>query len=282
MAILQRIDETRGHPGGKWIWHCHLDTTEAQPAVWDLMHPFIAAYDTAIFSAKEYARDGFGQATIAIVPPAIDPLGPKNIGVSTATEESILQRYGIDPHRPLICQISRFDAWSDPLGVIDAFKIAKRQVPGLQLVLIASMITETPEAWSYYERCARRAGEDDDIHLLSMLNGVGNTEMNVFQRAANVVVQKSIRKGFGLGIAEALWKARPVVAGRVGGFPLQVMDGVNGFLVDSVEECAERIVFLLKHPRIATRMGQAGREHVRQHHLITRYLKDYLDVFRNL
>ncbi len=189
---------------------------------------------------------------------------------------------GVDARRPIICQVCRFDAWNDPLGVIDAYKLAKRGVPELQLVLVAAMLVEDSETVSYYERCARRAGEDADVHLLSMLNNIGNTEVNVFQRASRVVVQKSIRKGFGLGIAEALWKGRPVVAGRVGGFPLQVTDGVTGYLVDTVAECAEKIVFLIQHPAVADRMGRAGREQVRSTLPITRCLRNYLELFDSI
>ena len=283
VALLKQITENREErPAGKWIWHCHLDTADAQPEVWDLLQDFIAAYDAEVYLAEEHAKRRGAPGRIAIIRPAIDPLGPKNVDVSPSMQAGVLRRYRIDPKRPIICQISRFDAWNDPLGVIDAYKIAKQQVPELQLILVASIISETQETWSYYERCARHAGEDEDIHLLSLLNGVGNTEMNVFQRAANVVIQKSVRKGFGMGIAEAFWKAKPVVAGRVGGFPIQVVDGVNGFLVDDAQECAERVVFLLKHKRIAARMGQAGKDLVQQQHLITRYLKDYIELFRGL
>ena len=141
--------------------------------------------------------------------------------------------------------------------------------------MIASMATDDPEGWGYFERTVRRAGEDFDIHILSNIHGVGHVEVNAFQRASEVVIQKSLREGFGLTVAEALWKERPVVAGNVGGIPLQVQDGVSGYLVDSVEECADRVTELLQQPELAERMGKAGHEHVRENFLITRYLRDY-------
>ena len=193
--------------------------------------------------------------------------------------KEILRRYGIDPDRPIICQVSRFDPWKDPLGVIDVYRICKQQYPRLQLLMIASMATDDPEGWSYFERTVRRAGEDFDIHILSNIHGVGHVEVNAFQRASEVLIQKSLREGFGLTVAEALWKERPVVAGNVGGIPLQVQDGVSGYLVDSVEECADRVAQLLGQPELAEQMGIAGKEHVRKNFLITRYLRDYLKIF---
>jgi trehalose synthase len=161
------------------------------------------------------------------------------------------------------------------------YRIVRQQVPRLQVLMVASMATDDPEGWGYFERTVRRAGEDYDIHILSNIHGVGHMEVNAFQRASEVVVQKSLREGFGLTVAEALWKERPVVAGNVGGIPLQVEDGVSGYLVSGVEECAERVVELLEEPELAERMGKAGHEHVRRHFLITRYLRDYLQIFKD-
>ncbi|MDP9325739.1 MAG: glycosyltransferase, partial [Candidatus Dormibacteraeota bacterium] len=191
----------------------------------------------------------------------------------------ILRRYQVDPDRPVICQVSRFDPWKDPLGVIDVYRICKQQEPRLQLLMVASMATDDPEGWSYFERTVRRAGEDFDIHILSNIHGVGHVEVNAFQRGSEVLIQKSLREGFGLTVAEALWKERPVVAGNVGGIPLQVEDGVTGYLVDSVESCAERVLQLLQQPELSEKMGIAGKEHVRKNFLITRYLRDYLRIF---
>jgi trehalose synthase len=182
----------------------------------------------------------------------------------------------------MITQISRFDPWKDPLGVIDVYRSAKIDFPELQLVMIASMASDDPEGWDWYERTVRRAGEDFDIHILSNLNGVGNLEVNAFQRAARVVIQKSVREGFGLVVSEALWKGRPVVAGNVGGIPLQIVSGTTGYLVNTAEECSERLLSLLHHRDEADRMGAAGVEFVRDNFLTTRYMRDYLNIFRDL
>ena len=274
--LTQRLER---RPPGKWVWRCHIDLTDAQPGVWDLLHPHVEQYDAAIFTMPDYAKDDLKHLGIYAIPPAIDPLSPKNIPLSWETVDEILMRYGVDPQRPLILQVSRFDPWKDPLGVIDVYRALKTDFPSLQLVLIASMAHDDPEGWAWYERTVRRAGEDYDIHILSNLNGVGNVEVNAFQLRADVVIQKSVREGFGLVVSEALWKGRPVVAGNVGGIPLQILYGRTGYLVNTTAECINRVHYLLKHPQVADRMGAAGREHVREHFLITRYLRDYLAIF---
>ncbi len=268
--------------GGSWIWRCHIDLTDAQVQTWELLKPYISAFDGAIFTAAEYVKDDLEGPARFIVPPAIDPLSPKNVDLPDETWHEILQRYGVDHERPIIAQISRFDPWKDPLGVIEVYRLVKREFPDLQLVLVASMAHDDPEGWAWYERTVRRAGEDFDIHILSNLNGVGNLEVNAFQRTARVVIQKSTREGFGLVVSEALWKRRPVVAGKVGGIPLQLIDGETGYLVSNTEECADRVSDLLNNGTLADRMGAAGREFVREHFLITRYLRDYLRIFRTL
>ncbi len=282
-AILSLLQQRLGRrPQGKWIWRCHIDTTEAQPEAWDLLHPYVEEYDAAIFTMAEYVNENLKRPRIYIVPPAIDPLSPKNVDLSPQTVHEILVRYNVDPERRMILQVSRFDPWKDPLGVIDVYRALKPDFPELQLVLIASMAHDDPEGWSWYERTVRRAGEDYDIHILSNLNGVGNVEVNAFQRKADVVIQKSVREGFGLVVSEALWKGRPVVAGNVGGIPLQILYGRTGYLVNTTAECVNRVHYLLKHPAVAHRMGALGREHVREHFLITRYLRDYLAIFNAL
>jgi trehalose synthase len=182
----------------------------------------------------------------------------------------------------MVTQISRFDPWKDPLGVIDVYRNAKIDFPELQLVMIASMASDDPEGWDWYERTVRRAGEDFDMVILSNLNGVGNLEVNAFQRAARVVIQKSVREGFGLVVSEALWKGRPVVAGNVGGIPLQIVNEKTGYLVNTSEECSERLLHLLHNRDEADRMGAEGVEFVRDKFLTTRYLRDYLSIFRDL
>lgn len=281
-ALLASLRGRRSpHARGAWVWRCHIDLTEAQVQTWDLLRPYVEEFDGVIFTTAEYVKEGLEHPQAFIVPPAIDPLSPKNIELPEETFQQILERYGIDHTRPFIAQISRFDPWKDPLGVIEAYRLLKDDFPDLQLVLIASMAHDDPEGWAWYERTVRRAGEDYDIHILSNLNGVGNVEVNAFQRA-DVVIQKSVREGFGLVISEALWKGRPVVAGRVGGIPLQLIDGETGYLVQTTEECAQRVALLLRDAPLAARMGAAGREFVRERFLITRYLRDYLKIFQTL
>ena len=282
-AVLAFIADLRGRPAaGHWLWRCHIDLTHAQVQVWDTLRPHLKAFDAAIFTLADYVKDDLGGPRTLVIPPAIDPLSPKNADLPDDVQQSILARYGVDPSRPLIAQISRFDPWKDPLGVIEVYRSVKRELPDLHLVLIASMAHDDPEGWAWYERTVRRAGDDYDIHILSNLNGVGNVEVNAFQRAAQVVIQKSVREGFGLVVSEALWKGRPVVAGKVGGIPLQIVDGKTGYLVSTVEECAQQVLFLLKNPAKAHEMGRAGREFVRDKFLITRYLRDYLRIFAEL
>lgn len=281
-AILSLLDERQGHHRGKWVWRCHIDLTDAQVQVWDLLRPYVQVYDGAIFTLPDYVKEDLSGPAIFSVPPAIDPLSPKNVELDHATTNAILERYGIDPNRPMVTQVSRFDPWKDPLGVIDVYREAKREFPELQLVMIASMASDDPEGWDWYERTVRRAGEDWDVHILSNLNGVGNIEVNAVQRAARVVIQKSTREGFGLVVSEALWKGRPVVAGNVGGIPLQIENEKTGFLVNTVEECTERLLWLLRRPQEADTMGARGVEFVRDKFLTTRYLRDYLSIFHQL
>jgi trehalose synthase len=281
-AIPTFLEERIGRRDGKWIWRCHIDLTDAQAQVWDILRPHVERYDGAIFTLPDYVKDDLNGPEIFSVPPAIDPLSPKNVELSPETVDEILSRYGVDPQRPMVTQISRFDPWKDPLGAIDVYRVAKREFPDLQLVMIASMASDDPEGWSWYERTVRRAGEDFDIHVLSNLNGVGNVEVNAFQRAARVVIQKSLREGFGLVVSEALWKGRPVVAGNVGGIPLQIDDGKTGFLVNTADECAEKLLYLLRNREVADQMGSLGVEYVRDRFLTTRYLRDYLRIFCQL
>ena len=278
LAILNYRQEKKG----KWIWRFHIDPTNTQEKIWQFIRPFIEKYDAAIFTLKEYVKDDLKLKNITIIPPAIDPLSPKNMDLGQEEIENIVTKYKIDLNRPIITQVSRFDPWKDPLGVIDMYRIVKKEVKDVQLVLIASMADDDPEGWEYYEKTARHAGEDYDIHLLSNLNRVGNLEVNAFQRASDVIIQKSLREGFGLVITEALWKGKPVVAANVGGIPLQVDNRRTGFLIGDISECAERVIHLLKNSEIANKMGTSGKEYVRKNFLITRLLKDYLNLFNRL
>ncbi len=281
-GLLPFLRERDGNDGSKWIWRCHIDLTSAQDEAWAFLRPYLQCYHAAIFTSQQYVKGDLRVARTAIIPPAIDPLSPKNAEIGSHCIVDVLSRYGVDPTRPIIAQVSRFDPWKDPLGVIDAYHIVKRTVPSLQLLMVGSMASDDPEGWSYFERAAQQRNGDRDVFLLSNLNGVGNIEVNAFQRAAAVVIQKSTREGFGLTVSEALWKGRPVVGGNAGGIPLQVVHGQTGFLVDDVEGCASRVLHLLHDRDLAAALGAAGRERVRERFLVTRVVADYLRLFQVL
>jgi len=188
---------------------------------------------------------------------------------------------GIDLDRPLISQVSRYDPWKDPMGVIDAYRLVKEKMPEVQLALMASMASDDPEGWEYLRLTKERAGDDPDIHV-TYFERSNDLEVNALQTLSQVVIQKSIREGFGLVVTEAMWKGQAVVGGNVGGIPQQIIDRENGFLVNNVEECADRVLYLLQNPRRAKEMGAKARERVRQNFLITRHLKDYLRLFLSL
>jgi len=272
----------QGKGGRHWIWRCHIDTSTPNPAFWEFIVPYLQVYDAGIFTMQQYVGQGLTFPHLAIVTPTIDPLSPKNAAQSSEESRQIVRSYGLDLSRPLLTQVSRYDPWKDPLGVIDAYRLVKQEVPGVQLALLGSMASDDPEGWTYYDRTVRHAGEDFDIYILHNFHGVSNREVNAFQAISDVVIQKSTREGFGLVVTEALWKGTPVVGGNVGGIPLQVLDGETGFLVDSVETCAEKTLYLLQHPDEARRMGERGREHVRKNFLSTRHLRDYLQLFTDL
>lgn len=265
-----------------WVWRCHIDTSNANRAFWDYLVPYASAYDAYIFTMREFLGPGLSEEKLAVIPPRIDPLAPKNLPVPEGEMKTILQRFGVDPGRPLLCQVSRFDPWKDPLGVIDAYRLVKEEVPEVQLALVGSMASDDPEGWPYYDATLRHAGEDPDIVILHNFYGVGSREVAAFQSGADVVIQKSLREGFGLTVSEALWKGKPVVGGNAGGIRLQVLDGQTGYLVNSVEECAWRCTELLQNPDRARAMGEAGREHVRQNFLSIQHLRDYLSLLNRL
>lgn len=267
---------------GKWVWRCHIDLSHPNQQFIEFITPFVLKYDSLIFTMERFVQKPLKLAKTFIVPPSIDPLSAKNKPLPQSLILSILDKYDVKAENPIVTQVARFDPWKDPLGVIDVYRMVKKKVADVQLLLIASMAKDDPEGWIYYEKTARHAEEDYDIHLLSDLNGVGNVEVNAFQRASDVVLQKSIREGFGLSVTEALWKGVPVVGGNVGGIPLQIINGETGFLIGSVEEAAEKTLYLLEHLHEAKEMGRKGREHVLKNFLITRHLKDYLRLFSSI
>ena len=278
VGVIDHFPESRA----KWVWRGHIDFSTPNRDVLDFLLPSIARYDAAIFHMREYVPRATRLPECFIWPPAIDPLAPKNMALSPEDAAYIVDQFGIDVERPLITQVSRFDPWKDPLGVIDAYRIAKEQQPDLQLALVGSMAHDDPEGWDYYNATVAYAGDDPDIFILSNLNNVGSVEVNAFQVHSAVLIQKSTREGFGLTVSEALWKARPIVASAVGGIVVQVEDGRTGWLVDSPEACGHAVAEILADPVEARRRALAGKEHVRRNFLTPRLLRDWLALFNRL
>jgi trehalose synthase len=269
-------------PGTRWIWRCHIDLTEANQRIWEFFRPYVEQFDASVWTMPQFVPSSLAMDRVVFAPPCIDPLSVKNLDLAMPFVREISRKFGVDVDRPLLVQVSRFDPWKDPVGVIEAYRKARAEIDGLQLVLAGSMATDDPEGFHVWETTEAAAAGDPDIKLLSNLQQVGSVEVNAFQRAADVVLQKSLREGFGLTVSEALWKGRPVIGGRAGGITLQIEDGVDGFLVDSVEECAARAIELLHDPDRADAMGRRGREHVRDNFLSTRELEDWLRLFNDL
>jgi trehalose synthase len=270
-----------GEKADHWVWRCHIDMSTPNPDTLASLMPHLGCFPDTVFHMPGYVPEGL-EARPHIVPPAIDPLAPKNMAFSPDDAVYICGQFGIDVDRPLLCQVSRFDPWKDPLGVIDAYRIVKQELPEIQLALVGSMATDDPEGWDFFNATITHADADPDIHILNNLNNVGAIEVNAFQSHCDVVIQKSIREGFGLTVSEAIWKGRPFVGGNVGGIPLQVADGESGFLVDSPQECAERCLEILRDPGLGLRLGRAGKEAVRHRFLTPRLLRDWLVLMDGL
>jgi trehalose synthase len=266
----------------QWIWRCHIDLSTPNEDVLGFLLPSLGRYDATVFHRREYVPQADDLPMAAIWPPAIDPLAPKNMALSPEDASYIVDQFGIDVRRPLITQVSRFDPWKDPLGVIDAYRLVKEAHPDVQLALVGSMAHDDPEGWDFYNQTVSYAGGDPDVYILSNLNNIGAVEVNAFQVHSAVVLQKSIKEGFGLTVSEALWKARPTVAGRVGGIVDQIEDGVTGWLVDTSTECAEACVAVLRDPAAARERALRGKEHVRRNFLTPRLLRDWLVLFNRL
>ncbi|MFQ5925254.1 MAG: glycosyltransferase, partial [Dehalococcoidia bacterium] len=266
----------------KWIWRCHVDSSDPDEATWQFLSPYIEEYDAAVFTMDKFVPAGLRVPKIATMAPAIDPFSTKNMPLPSSLWREMLDNLDLDKSRPLIAQISRFDLWKDPLGVMDVYRLTKERVPGLQLALITSFAGDDPEAWDIYATVHEEAKKDPDIHIFSNLTGVGNMEVNAFQTASGVVLQKSIKEGFGLVVAEALWKKTAVVAGNTGGIPLQMTGALTQYLITSIEECAERVAYLLQHPRVAHELGKQGKEHIKNNFLMPRLLRDELSLIKSL
>jgi trehalose synthase len=272
--------EHRPPGGSRWVWRCHIDPSRPDEGVWRFLESFIEGYDVAVFSTPEFIIGKHLPLLLAIIPPSIDPLSDKNRELSQEEVEQVYERYGVPRDKPILLQVSRFDKFKDPIGVIRAYRLVKREID-CRLVLAGGMASDDPEGSLVMAQVREEAAGDPDIHLLPPPPQVklSDLEINALQQGADVIIQKSLKEGFALVVAEALWKGKPVVATAVGGIKLQVIDGETGFLVNSIEETAARVKYLLDNPEVARRLGKMGREHVRQHFLITRHLRDYLKLF---
>lgn len=270
--------EARRRGTNHWVWRCHIDLSHPNRAVWDFLEKFVSRYDGAMFSSPEFSR----QLAIPqyLFYPAIDPLSEKNCELEPDFIAQVLARYKIDPQRTILTQISRFDRLKDPVGVIRAYRIVKRYFD-CQLVLAGGSASDDPEGTVVLKEVLREAGNDPDIKVLE-LPAWAPLEVNALQRASTIVIQKSLREGFGLTVSEALWKRKPVVASAVGGIPIQIIHKHTGLLSHSVEGAAYQVRFLLSHPEIAAKLGEHGHEHVKENFLITQKLKRYLALFLTL
>lgn len=265
-----------------WIWRCHIDLSSPNEELWEFLKKFILRYDLVIVSSEKYKRKDL-PVEQRVIPPAIDPFSPKNMEIPDKLVSKNLRKFGIPQDKPIISQIARFDKWKSPEGAIEVFKLIKEKVD-CRLVLCGSMATDDPESWMVFDRIKRRARRLIDNGELILITSENNILVNALQRSSAVIIQRSIREGFGLSVTEALWKGKPVVASNVGGIPLQIKDGENGFLVDfkDTEKFAERVFQLLQNPDLAKELGSKGKEMVRRKFLITRLLSDYLDLLNEM
>lgn len=264
---------------GKWIWRCHIDASHPCRSTWKYLRQFVSAYDASIFSLAEFAQ------TLPhpqyIIPPSIDPLSEKNIELPEHEVASVFTDFNLDPDRPLLSQVSRFDRFKDPLGVIQAFKIVKKYVPAAQLVLAGGGATDDPEGAQVLEEVQESAAGESDIHVL-LLPPDSHRTINALQRASDIVLQKSVKEGFGLTVTEAMWKGKPVIGGDTGGIRLQVINFNTGFRVNTPEGAALRIRYLLHHTKKKEEIGLKAKEFVRDNFLITRHLREYLTLIVSL
>jgi trehalose synthase len=268
-ALLKAFPDRKG----KWIWRCHIDLSHPHRSVWRYLRNQVAGYDASVFSLADFAQ--MLPHPSYIVPPAIDPLSEKNMELSDEEVRAAYGKFNIDTGRKLMLQVSRFDRFKDPVGVIRAYRLAKAFIPGLQLVLAGGSATDDPEGAAVLAEVREVAGDDRDVHLL-LLPPDAHRTINALQRGADFVLQKSLREGFGLTVAEAMWKSKAVIGGDTGGIRLQVIDHHTGFLVRSPEGAALRMRYLLNHPARFEEMGQKAREFVRENYLLTRQLREYL------
>jgi trehalose synthase len=264
--------------GRHWIWRCHIDFSQPERRIWQFLEQYVRQYDAAVFSAPAFGRSL--PIPQVLISPSIDPLSDKNRDLTEQEVDAVFERFGIDRSRPVVTQVSRFDFLKDPIGVIKAFRIARRRVD-CQLVLAGGGATDDPEGPALMQQVEAETEKDKDIHVI-FLPPSSDIEINALQRGSTVVLQKSLREGFGLTVAEALWKSRPVIAGAVGGIPLQITHKYSGILTHSIEGTAQWIKQLINEPEYARRLGENGREHIKNNFLITRHIKDYLLLFLSM
>jgi trehalose synthase len=274
LALIEKKNEL----GNKWVWRCHIDFSKPIPSLWNFLRPFIERYDAAVFSAPAFARELLTKQVL--VSPSIDPLSDKNKDLPEEFIDKMFERFGVDRSRPVITQISRFDYLKDPLGVIKAFRMAKKY-GDCQLILAGGGATDDPEGMSILEMVRNEAENDKDIFILFLPPG-SDLEINALQRGSTIVLQKSLKEGFGLTVAEALWKAKPVIASAVGGIPLQITHKFSGILTHSIEGTAYWIKQLIHEPEYARKLGVNGKAHIKDNFLITRHIQDYLLLFLSL
>jgi trehalose synthase len=264
---------------GKWIWRCHIDVSRPYRAVWKYLRDFITGYDASVFSLAAFAQPL--PHPEYLIAPSIDPLSEKNIDLDYKYVLKTTKGFGIDPGRPIMLQVSRFDSFKDPVGVIHAYRLTKKFVPNLQLVLAGGEATDDPEAQSVIDDVYTAANDDPDIYIL-LLPADAHREINALQRAADIILQKSIREGFGLTVTEAMWKGKPVIGGDTGGIRIQVVNHHTGFLVKTPEGAALRARYLLFHRSRLDEMGEKAKRFVKENFLLTRHLREYLTIMASL
>jgi trehalose synthase len=260
---------------GRWIWRAHIDISRPARAVWRTLRSYVEKYDASIFSMNQFAQ--ILPHPQFIIAPSINPLSEKNVDLDQAELDRVMVEYGLDPERPLLVQVSRFDRFKDPVGVINAYHLVRKVLP-VQLVLAGGGASDDPEGSAILEEVREAAGDDPDIHVL-LLPPDAHRTVNALQRLADIIIQKSTREGFGLTVTEGLWKGKPVIGGDVGGIQLQVLNHYTGYLVNTPEGAAHRVRYLLHHPETMRAMGEAAREFVRENFLLTRHLREYLTLF---
>jgi len=267
---------------GKWVWRCHIDLSTSYRPVWDFVREMLRKYDASIFHMKEFVHPDTPTPKVFTMPPSIDPLSPKNRELSETEVLRVLERFGINPEKPILTQVGRFDPWKDPFAAIDVYRKVKEKIGDAQLLLITAMPTDDPDGLIYLEKICRRIGEDPNVFILTDYKGVRALEVNAFQRATTVALQMSLREGFGLSVTEALWKKVPVVARPAGGIKLQVIDGVTGYLARDVDEAAKYVVHLIRNPKVRKELGENGHRHVKENFIITKHLENYLKIFADV